>query len=49
MNDKSKLKEKILIVDDSEMNRLILSDMLEEDFGFLRRRTGRRAWRSCSR
>lgn len=35
MNDKSKMKEKILIVDDSEMNRLILTDMLEEDFEIL--------------
>ena len=35
MNDKSKIKEKILIVDDSEMNRMILSDMLEEDFEIL--------------
>ena len=35
MNDKSKMKEKILIVDDSEMNRMILSDMLEEDFEIL--------------
>lgn len=35
MNDKSKMKEKILIVDDSEMNRMILTDMLEEDFEIL--------------
>lgn len=35
MSDKSKMKEKILIVDDSEMNRMILSDMLEEDFDIL--------------
>lgn len=35
MNDKSKMKEKILIIDDSEMNRMILSDMLEEDFEIL--------------
>lgn len=35
MNDKSKIKEKILIVDDSEMNRMILSDMLEDDFEIL--------------
>lgn len=40
MNDKSKLKEKILIVDDSEMNRIILSDMLEEDFEILEAEDG---------
>lgn len=30
-----KEKQKILIVDDSEMNRLILSDILEEEFEIL--------------
>ena len=30
MNEKSKNKERILIVDDSEMNRMILADMLED-------------------
>lgn len=35
MNEKSKNKERILIVDDSEMNRMILADMLEEDYEIL--------------
>ena len=32
MNEKSKNKERILIVDDSEMNRMILADMLEDEY-----------------
>lgn len=35
MNEKSKNKERILIVDDSEMNRMILADMLEEQYEIL--------------
>ncbi|MCI8766198.1 MAG: response regulator [Ruminococcus sp.] len=35
MNEKSKNKERILIVDDSEMNRMILADMLEDQYEIL--------------
>lgn len=35
MSEKNKNKQKILIVDDSEMNRSILTDMLEDDFEIL--------------
>ena len=35
-----KEKQKILIVDDSEMNRLILSDILEEEFEILEAEDG---------
>lgn len=35
MSEKSKSREKILIVDDSEMNRSILADMLEDEFEIL--------------
>lgn len=35
MDEKSKNKERILIVDDSEMNRMILADMLEDQYEIL--------------
>ena len=35
-----KEKQKILIVDDSEMNRLILSDILEDEFEILEAEDG---------
>ena len=37
-------KERILIVDDSELNRALLTEMLEDDSKFWKLRTGRSAW-----
>lgn len=42
MNEKGKHKEKILIVDDSEMNRMILADMLEADYEIIEAGDGAR-------
>ncbi len=42
MNEKNKNKEKILIVDDSEMNRMILADMLEADYEIIEAGDGAR-------
>ena len=42
MNEKSKNKERILIVDDSEMNRMLLADMLEGDYEILEAGDGAR-------
>ena len=36
----NKTKKKILIVDDSELNRALLADMLEEDFEILEAENG---------
>ena len=47
MNEKMKNKERILIVDDSEMNRMILADMLEDQYEILE--AGQGELRSCSR
>ena len=42
MNEKMKNKERILIVDDSEMNRMILADMLEDQYEILEAADGAR-------
>lgn len=42
MSEKSKNKERILIVDDSEMNRMILADMLEDQYEILEAGDGAR-------
>ena len=42
MSEKRNHKAKILIVDDSEMNRAILADMLEDDYEILEAENGRR-------
>ncbi len=43
MDEKSKNKERILIVDDSEMNRMILVDMLEDEYEILEASDGMQA------
>lgn len=40
MSERNKWTQKILIVDDSEMNREILSEMLGEEYEILRIFTG---------
>lgn len=43
MNNKKRAPKKILIVDDSELNRALLADMLEGDFEILEAENGREA------
>lgn len=38
-------KKKILIVDDIEINRVILSEIFKEDYEILEAADGRRHWR----
>ena len=42
MSEKQNRRAKILIVDDSEMNRSILADMLEDDYEILEAENGRK-------
>lgn len=42
-------KPKILIADDSEMNRAILQDMLENEYEILKRKTEKKQWQSFSK
>ncbi|MCI8836721.1 MAG: diguanylate cyclase [Hungatella sp.] len=43
MSNEQELKQKILIVDDSEMNRAILTDMLESEYEIIEAENGREA------
>ena len=43
-----KARQQILIVDDSEMNRAILSEMLKRILIFWRQKTEKNVWISCS-
>ena len=43
LNDRNRIKQQVLIVDDSEMNREILATMLEEDFRILEATNGEEA------
>ncbi len=40
MSKEQELKQKILIVDDSEMNRAILTDMLESEYEIIEAENG---------
>ena len=41
----NQIKQRILVVDDSEMNRAILCEMLKDDFEIIEQRTDRNAFR----
>ena len=43
MSKEQELKQKILIVDDSEMNRAILADMLESEYEIIEAENGEEA------